>query len=94
MERLDPDRDNDEKAILSEIDRFLNDWEVRAKQYPQEHFFYGEKFLVKNPDSENDGRLLKVYNTSPNDPAYNTMTSMRNVDSTVAGNILVWEDKQ
>ncbi len=94
LERLDPDRDNDEEAILSEIDRFLNDWEVRAKQYPQEHFFYGEKFLVKNPDSENDGRLLKVYNTSPNDPAYNTMTSMRNVDSTVAGNILVWEDKQ
>ena len=39
-----------------------------------------------------EGRLMKPFNTSRNDPAFDTMTSMRNVDSTVAGNVLIWEE--
>ena len=54
--------------------------------------YYGEKFLIKEPD-DGEGRLMKPFNTSRNDPAFDTMTSMRNVDSTVAGNVLIWEEK-
>ena len=33
-----------------------------------------------------------VSTVSPQDRAFDTMTSMRNVDSTVAGNVLIWEE--
>jgi len=35
---------------------------------------------------------MNPFTTSRNDPAFDTMTSMRNVDSTVAGNVLIWEE--
>lgn len=35
---------------------------------------------------------MKVFNTGRDDSAYDTMTSMRNVDSSVRGNVLVWEE--
>ena len=47
--------------------------------------------MLQNPD-EGEGRLMKVYNTAPKDTEpFDTMTSMRNVDSSVASNIIVWE---
>jgi hypothetical protein len=36
---------------------------------------------------------MKVYNSGYYDAAFDTMTSMRNVDSLVKGNILIWEEK-
>jgi len=36
--------------------------------------------------------LLKQYNSAGNDVAHETMTSMRNVDSQVNGEIVIWED--
>ena len=47
---------------------------------------------MRSPD-DGEGRLLKPFNTSRKDPAIDTMTSMRNVDSTVAGNVLIWEEE-
>ena len=47
--------------------------------------------MTKHPE-DGEGRLLKVFNTSRSDTAFDTMTSMRNVDSSVAGNVLVWEE--
>jgi hypothetical protein len=44
------------------------------------------------PPENGMGRLMKVFGTAPTDSAKETMTSMRNVDSTVAGNVLIWED--
>lgn len=88
--RLDADMEIDSDQIASEIDSYLEQWEHLAEDYDEEHFSYGERYMVKNPE-ESYGRLLKSYNTAPYDKAFDTMTSMRNVDSTVSGNVLIWE---
>lgn len=88
--RLNPDMLNDGADIADEIDAFFQDWEERASVYDAEHFSYGEKYMVKHPDAE-DGRLLKAFGTDDHN-GFDAMTSMRNVDTTVAGNVIVWED--
>jgi hypothetical protein len=81
---------DDSKKIESEIDMFFDKWERLASANSE--MFYGQKFMIKQP-GEGEVRLLKQYNTSKDDSsAIDTMTSMRNVDSMVAGNVLVWED--
>lgn len=82
---------DDSSEIALEIDSVFEKWEQLAENFDEEHFYYGEKFLIKEPD-DGEGRLMKPFNTSRNDPAFDTMTSMRNVDSTVAGNVLIWEE--
>ena len=83
---------DDRQEICTEIDVFLERWETLAEGFDDDHFFYGEKFMMSHP-ADDEGRLLKPFNTDPYDTApYDTMTSMRNVDSTVAGNVLIWED--
>lgn len=89
-ERLNPDMANDSAEIEHEIDEFFRAWEESAKRYGRDHFSYGEKWMVRNPGAD-DGRLLKAYGSD--DPrGVDAMTSMRNVDTTVSGNVLVWED--
>lgn len=82
---------DDSVVISSEIDKITEEWERIAENYDEEHFVYGEKYMVKRPD-EGEGRLLKVFNTDRSDTAFDTMTSMRNVDASVAGNVLIWEE--
>lgn len=89
--RLNSDMLNDGADIADEIDAFFRDWEERASVYDAEHFSYGEKYMVKHPDAEH-GRLLKPFGTDDS-KAFDAMTSMRNVDTTVAGNVIVWEDE-
>ncbi len=90
--RINPDMDDETAVIASEIDYDLEQWEKIAESFDENRFWYGEKFMFGNPD-EGEGRLLKPYNTGRNESAFDTMTSMRNVDSTVKGNVLVWEDE-
>lgn len=78
--------------IEREIELFFDDWSALSNNYGEGNLFYGEKFMFKHPEEE-QGRVLKVFNSQRSDTsAKDTMTSMRNVDSMVAGNILVWED--
>lgn len=92
IEKLHSGMVDDREKISDEIDEILNDWQNMAESYDEDHFDYGEKYMVKNPDQD-FGRLMKVFNSDQNDQsAFDTMTSMRNVDATVAGNVLVWED--
>ena len=92
-ERLKNGMKNNSAEISSEIDTVLEDWERRAENYGEDHFVYGEKYMTKHPE-EGEGRLLKAYNTDFYDTAsLDTMTSMRNVDSVVRGNILIWEEE-
>ena len=84
--------DNDSKEIEKEIDYIVEEWECMAKNSGEGNFYYGEKYMFSVPDSS-DSRLLKVFNSSSKDSAFDTMTSMRNVDTMVAGNILQWEDR-
>ena len=88
--RLNPDMLNEGAEISDEIDVFFHDWEENASVYGSEHFSYGEKFMVKHPEAD-QGRLLKAFGTDDRN-GFDAMTSMRNVDTTVAGNIIVWED--
>lgn len=90
-QRLNANMDDDSEAISTEIEAIFETWEQLAENYDEEHFYYGERFMFNTPE-DNEGRLLKPFNTSRHDPAYDTMTSMRNVDSTVGSNILIWED--
>lgn len=90
--RLNPDMLNDATEIAEEIDAFFSEWEETAKKYNHnpELFSYGEKYMVKHPDADH-GRLLKSFGTDDRN-GFDAMTSMRNVDTTVSGNIVVWED--
>ena len=88
--RLNPDMLNDGKTIEDEIDEFFREWEDALSAYAPENFSYGEKYMIRHPDADH-GRLLKAYGTDDRN-GFDAMTSMRNVDSTVSGNILVWED--
>jgi hypothetical protein len=88
--RLNPDMLNDGKIIEDEIDEFFREWEDALSAYAPENFSYGEKYMIRHADADH-GRLLKAYGTDDHN-GFDAMTSMRNVDSTVSGNILVWED--
>ena len=86
---------DDLSAVSREIQEFIEKWQnlvdecAAAEGHPLLHF--GRRFMVKPPNSE-EHRLLKQYNSSGHDPALNTLTSMRNVDTPVLGQIVVWED--
>lgn len=85
---------DDSVEIAEEIDILLERWESMSESYEPERFSYGEKYLMKSPE---DGykRLMKVFNSDGYDvEPYETMTSMRNVDKTAIGNILIWEKEQ
>ena len=90
--RLNPDMLNEGSNIADEIDAFFQEWEENAEKYNHnpDNFSYGEKYMVKHPDAEH-GRLLKAFGVEDKNGS-DAMTSMRNVDTTVAANILVWED--
>ncbi len=88
--RLNPDMRNEGADIADEIDAFFREWEENASIYGSDHFSYGEKFMVKHPEAD-QGRLLKAFGTDDRN-GFDAMTSMRNVDTTVAGNVIVWED--
>ena len=90
IKRLNPDMNDETQEILNSISEILTNWEARAKNYGDNHFFFGEKFMFNYPD-ETDGRLLKAYNTGKKDSALETLTSMRNVDSTIRSNIIIFD---
>ncbi len=80
---------NDSEEIEVEIRRVFEKWD-RWAQNKNGHFYYGERFMVKHP-TEDEGRLMKPFNSDGDDQAIDTMTSMRNVDAAVAGNVIIWE---
>jgi superfamily II DNA/RNA helicase len=89
--RLNSSMIDDSEEIREEIMNVFDTWEARAGEYKDKSFAYGNKYMVKSP-TEDEGRLMKVFNTSPKDnKPFDTMTSMRNVDSSVAASIIVWE---
>ena len=89
--RINPNMATEDTEIHDEIALLLEQWEELMNGYDSDHFYYGEKFMVMPPDKE-DGRLMKVYNTSRFDPAFDTMTSMRNVDVSAGSSVVIWED--
>ena len=89
--RLNSHMIDDSEEIRQEVLNVFDTWDARAEEFKDIPFAYGNKYMVKGP-GEAEGRLMKVFNTSPKDnKPFDTMTSMRNVDSSVAANIIVWE---
>ena len=86
---------DDLTAVSSEIQEFIEKWQslvdecTAAAGHPL--LYFGRRFMVKSPSSE-EHRLLKQYNSPGHDSALNTLTSMRNVDTPVPGQLIVWED--
>ncbi len=91
INRVNPGTDTEESEIREEIDSFLEDWEKLEDGYDEDHFFYGEKYMIAYPE-EGDARLMKAYNSSKGDNAIDTMTSMRNVDISVGSSVLIWKE--
>jgi len=91
IKRINPGMDTDESEIRKEIDILLEYWENIEKGYDENHFFYGERYMFKSPE-DGESMLMKVYNSNKNNNAFDTMTSMRNVDVSVGSSVLIWKD--
>lgn len=90
--RVNPYMEDDSELVRQEIEDIFEKWQNLSDE-SNGTFFYGYKFMVTNPDGPGE-RLLKIFGTYRDDPAFETMTSMRNVDVMVPGSIIEWnEDK-
>lgn len=92
VKMINPNMSTEEDEIREEIEMLMKQWENLMEGYDADHFFYGERFMVTSPE-KGQGRLLKAYNTNRFDPAFDTMTSMRNVDIAAGSSIIIWEEK-
>ena len=90
--RINPNMEDDANAIRSEIKEIIDKWEDLAEN-AEEGFWYGKKFMVNGPDGPGE-RLLKTFGTFREDPAFETMTSMRNVDVMVPGSSIEWKEER
>lgn len=86
-----PGMDVNIKDISYEIDKIIKKWELLADEF-NDSFYYGGKFFRKHPNHE-EGRLMKVFNSDSKDDSMRTMSSMRNVDQALEGNVIInWKD--
>lgn len=94
--RADNGMRDDIADVRDEMERFFDEWQKMvdncndAGSSPLPYYF-GRRFMV-TPPAEGFKRLLKQYNSAGTDVAFETLTSMRNVDSQVKGEIVIWED--
>ncbi len=86
---------DDSGEVKIEIEKFFDYWQELVDECNGGEnkipLYFGRKFMVKAP-SEVERRLLKQFNLENHDTAKETLTSMRNVDSSVSGSIVIWED--
>ena len=80
-----------------EIKEFVNKWQEIVDEChsdePEIQLYFGKRFIVTPPANLNlERRLLKQFNSDDYDDAIETMTSMRNVDMQVNGQVVIWED--
>ncbi|MED9821132.1 MAG: helicase-related protein [Christensenellales bacterium] len=80
--------------VENAIDDFFCDWNDLASNIGENRrFVYGQSCMMSGP-KENDQPLLMPYGTWTRERAYETLTSMRNVDQTISARMLVWEDEE
>lgn len=80
------------EEIREEFDYYVAHWEELKNNFDSEHFFYGEKFMIKHPEKGVEGRVLREFSENSDDSSFATMTSMRNVDTSISGEVLIWEE--
>ena len=84
--------DSSAEEIREEFDYYVAHWEELKNNFDSEHFFYGEKFMIKHPEKGVEGRVLREFSENSDDSSFATMTSMRNVDTSISGEVLIWEE--
>lgn len=94
--RADNGMEDDISDVRTEIAMFFDDWQKAVDDCNNSGdiplpYHFGKSFMF-SPPSSGAKRLLKQYSSSGNDVARETLTSMRNVDSQVGGEIVIWED--
>lgn len=92
-DRADTQLRDDIADIHEEMREFIDYWQNMADQAHTEEgtLYFGRKFMV-TPPGEGAYRLFKQYGSHGKDDARETLTSMRNVDSSVKGSVIIWED--
>lgn len=85
-------RDNIDE-VREEIRSFFEAWQTYVDQSIAEgnKLYFGKRFMM-HPPSGGERRLLRQYNSNGKDNAIDTLTSMRNVDTPVTGNVIIWGD--
>lgn len=93
--RSDGQAKDDIDEIRAEIQTFFDTWQDYVDECngeePSVPLYFGRRFMVA-PPTGGTRRLLKQYGSNERDVAISTLTSMRNVDTPVAGSIIVWGD--
>ncbi len=85
---------DDIEDVISEIHDFLDYWQDTVNQAHEESdtpVVFGRRYMV-TPPAEGARRLFKQYNSTGKDDSKETLTSMRNVDTSVNGSIIIWEE--
>lgn len=81
--------------IKNEMDEFFDTWQKFVDECNEgdevKTLHFGRRYMVA-PPTEGGRRLLRQYNSQGKDVALDTLTSMRNVDVSVQGNIVIWGD--
>ena len=87
---INPDCISNEEYITEIIDHVVDVWEGKCDDFGDK-LSYGS--LSPHPLREGEGRLMKVYGSAPSEyDTLETMSSMRSVDATIPGNIIIWEE--
>lgn len=85
--------------VRREIDNFFTDWDNKARIMESEskELVYGNSRLIERGYTQDiPCRLLKPYHQKAKDEMrpWETLTSMRNIDSEVSGRVLIWKEGQ
>lgn len=89
ISRMPSQMNSEGEQIAQEIERIFGIWNNEAEYY-KDKLSYGQSGMVKGiPEGEH--RLLATHGTKADDYSFETMTSMRSVDTALEGQILIWE---
>ena len=90
--RAESEFEDDITDVKTEIEEFIDEWQKNAKAFDEAKasYYFGRRFMV-TPPGAGLGRLLRPYNSPGKDNSIETLTSMRNVDTQVPGEIVIWE---
>lgn len=90
--RADAELRDDIADIKEEMQEFFDYWQSsvdKAREDGEAPLCFGRRYMVAPPAGK-ARRLFKQYNSAGNDDARETLTSMRNVDISVKGSVIVW----
>lgn len=86
----------DYNEIYAEMNEFIEFWQSMVDECEaseeKKSLYFGKRFMVKPPELDTQKRLIKQYHSAGKDHPKDTLTSMRNVDTSVMGEVIVWEN--